>query len=129
MVEKLDNFVALKSFTKSELKFIIGDREFSMKPLSPNKLRIIVELVETGGKSLSGVTNFNDILKLVLDKIIVIFPVIFNEKIDQEFIDNHFSIPLCVEIWEQLVKLNMIEGIIPFLKEALKVTKTPLQEK
>lgn len=125
MVEKevkLDNYVALKSFTKSELLFEIGDRKFKMKPLVPKKLRELIDLLEKEGKSFSELKGgFKDIVYFGIDKIIDVFKLIFDEDIDKDFVDSYISVPLCYEIWENFVKLNRLEKFIPFFQQAIRV--------
>ncbi len=121
--KKPDDFMAMKSFTKAEVKFEIGNQQFTMKPLVPKKLRVLIELIEKSGTGLEGFTEFKDMVTFVLDKIVDIFPIIFDAKINQTFADENISVPLCMEIWEQFVKLNRLESILPFFSKIIKITK------
>ena len=121
MEVKLDNFIALRTFTKAEAEFVIGERKFKMKPLVPRKLQILLDMVELSGKEVAELNNFNASIGYVLKKMVDIFPVVFDETVTQDFIDNNMSIPLCLELWEQFVKLNRLEGIIPFFQNAIKI--------
>ncbi len=127
MAEQLDNFVALKVFTKAKVVFEIGGKEFAMKPLTPKKLTILVQLVETSGKEMSELAGYKNAIEFVLSRIIEIFDLAFDEKIDQDFVNDNITIPLCIEVWEQFVKLNRLEGILPFFRDAIKITKTQVQ--
>jgi hypothetical protein len=119
--KKLDNFLALASFTKAEVEFIIGERRFKMKPLVPKKLRLLIQMLEFSGNEIENIKNFNASVEYALKKMIDLFPIIFGETVTQDFIDENMSIPLCLELWEQFVKLNRIEGIIPFFRDAIRV--------
>ena len=129
MEVKNDNFLALSVFTKASAKFIIGEREFIMKPLVPRKIRELIQLLESGGKELASLEEINTSIGYIITKMIEIFPILFNENITQEFIDNNMSIPVCMEIWEYFVKINRLEGLIPFFQQAVKITANPILSK
>lgn len=126
MEVKNDNFLALRVFTKASAEFVISDKTFIMKPLVPKKLRDLIQIIESGGKEISKLEDFNASVGYVLTKMVDIFPIIFNETVTQDFVDNNMSIPLCLELWEQFIKLNRIEGLIPFFQKAIRVTTTPM---
>jgi len=121
MEVKLDNFLALKTFTKAEATFSIGERQFKMKPLVPRKLRELVAIIESSGKEIPNLSDFNASIGYVLSKMVDIFPIVFGDTVTQDFIDDNMSIPLCMEIWEQFVKINRLEGITPFFRDAVKI--------
>ena len=123
MVEtNLDNFVALKVFTKQKATFVVGEKEFTMKPLTPKKLSKMVELMESSGKSFSEVIEFKEAVDFGLTKVIELFALIFDATIDQAFADEHITVPLCYEIWEHFVKLNRLEALLPFFQQAIRLT-------
>lgn len=128
MEAKNDNFLALKVFTKASAEFVIDERTFIMKPLVPKKLQELIQIIELSGKEISKLEDFNTSIGYVLTKMVDIFPIIFNETITQDFVNNNMSIPLCFELWEQFVKLNRIEGLIPFFQNAIRITAIPIAE-
>lgn len=119
--QKANETMALEKFTKKEAIFVIADKKFTMKPLVPKKLRILINAIEDSGKELKSFMELNNIIDFVLAKTNVFFPIVFNDDITQEFADENISIPLCLEIWETFVAINRLEGILPFLKQALKL--------
>jgi len=129
--KKLDDLRALKHFTKVEARFEIGGKTFSMKPLVPKKIKKLIQLVDASGKEVGEFKEMEKLLEFVLDRIVQFFPVIFDAEISQEFADENLSLPICMEIGETIVKLNRLEGILPFFKKIIKVTQeveVPIKE-
>lgn len=122
MAEEKQNadFVALKHMTKTTATFIIADREFTMKPLVISKVRDLISLMESSGSELQEFKNMKDVSKFLIDKIVALFPILFNQEIDQKFADDNISLPLCREILDTLTKINRMEDIIPFFVEKMK---------
>lgn len=121
--QKIDDFVAFKTFTKKGVEFDIGGKPFIMKPLVPKKLKILFQLMEESGKEMTQFKDAKNIIEFLIDKIVVIFPILFDAEINQDFADENISIPLCMEIWENFVKLNRLEGLLPFFQKLIKITK------
>ena len=127
--QKLDDYLALKILTKAEATFIIGDKEFTLKPLVPKKLRMLLELYDGLQLSFSDLKNVKNFVSLLNDKLSVIGSLIFDAEISQDFVDNNFTYPLGVEIWETFLKLNRLENIIPFVQRAVVVKSVEIKEK
>ena len=129
-MQKLTDFIALKVFTKAEAVFEIGGKEFRMTPMTPKKLTNLLSVLEAGGKDLK-LDDFNQSIGTILDRVVDTFPLVFNAPITKEFAEEYLTIPLAKEIFEQFVKLNCLEGFMPFFQKAIsvKMTAEPLPQK
>lgn len=100
----------------------IAGKELRIRPLPLKVTRQLVSLVQeivvsvtSGGQG----TKMSDVFTAVLDRQHDVLPVLFPreqyEWLTKEFVEENMSIPALQHIADRVVRVNGLEGLLPFL--------------